>query len=124
MNFAKFLRTPILHQTSGRLLLEIRVTTKEELNDLEKVSLTVNLIQKHVNSLMESNIALQKKCSELELSIDNHEQYSRRTCLRITDIPCEEKETSEEVLEKVKKLMKKQRLTFLQKSLTKFIVSV
>ena len=46
---------------------------KGEHSDLEKVSPTVNLLQKHVSSLMESNIALQEKCSELELSIDNNE---------------------------------------------------
>ena len=45
---------------------------------------------------------LYKKMFWLELSIDNNEQYSRRTCLRITNIPCEEKETSEEVLKKEK----------------------
>ena len=55
--------------------------------------------------MKESNIALQKKCSDLELSIDNNEQYSRSACLRITNIPCEEKETSEEVLNKVKKII-------------------
>ena len=54
--------------------------------------------------MKESNIALQNKCSDLELSIDNNEQYSRRTCLRITNITCEEKETNEEVLKKVKKI--------------------
>ena len=53
-----------------------------------------------MSSLKESNITLQRKCSDLELSIDNNEQYSRRTCLRTTNIPCEEKETSEEVLKK------------------------
>ena len=41
----------------------------------------------------------------VELSIDNNEQYSCRTCLRITSIFCEEKETSEEVLQKEKKLI-------------------
>ena len=87
---------------------EIREIIKEELSELEKVSLTVNLLQKHVSSLKESNIALQKKCSDLELSIDNNEQYSCRTCLRITNIPCEEKETTEEVLKKVKKLIKEE----------------
>ena len=49
-----------------------------------------------------------KKCSDLELSLDNNEQYSRTTCLRITSIPCEEKEASEEVLKKVKILIKKE----------------
>ena len=81
---------------------------KEELSKLERVSSTVNLLQKHVSSLKESNIALQKKCSDLELSIVNNEHYSRRTCLRITNIPCEEKETSKEVLKKVKKLIKEE----------------
>ena len=61
-----------------------------------------------MSSLKESNIAFQKKCSDLELSVDNNEQYSRRTCLRITNIPCEEKKTSEEVLKKVKKLIKEE----------------
>ena len=82
---------------------EIREIIKEELSHLEKVSLKVNLLQKHVSSLKESNIALQKKYSDLELSIDNNDQYSHRKCLRITNIPCEEKKTSEEVLKKVKK---------------------
>ena len=41
----------------------------------------------------------------VELSIDNNEQYSCRTCLRITSILCKEKETSEEVLQKEKKII-------------------
>ena len=87
---------------------EIREIIKEELSDLEKVSSTVNLAQKQVSSLKESNIALQKKCSDLELSIDNNEQYTGRTCLRIINISFEEKETSEEVLKKVKKVIKEE----------------
>ena len=39
---------------------EIRQIIKEELSELEKFSLIVNLLQKHVSSLKESNIALQK----------------------------------------------------------------
>ena len=102
---------------------EIREIIKEELSELEKVSLTVNLLQKHVSSLKESNIALQKKCSDLELSIDNNEQCSCRTCLRITNILREVKETSEEVLKKVKKLIKEEaKLTFLKKPLIEPIV--
>ena len=80
-----------------------------------------------MSSLKESNIALQKKkCFSLELSVENGEQYSRRTYLRITNIPCEEKDTREEVLKKLKKkkLMKKQRLTFLKKPLTELIMLV
>ena len=40
---------------------ENRKIIKEELSNLEKVSSTVNLLQNHVSSLMESNITLQKK---------------------------------------------------------------
>ena len=87
---------------------EIREIIKEELSELEKISSTVNLLQKHVSSLKESNNVLQKKCSDLELSINNNEQYIHRTCLRITDIPLEEKKRSEEVLKKVKKLIKEE----------------
>ena len=39
---------------------EIREIIKEELSDLEKVSSTVNLLQKHVSSLKEGNTVLQK----------------------------------------------------------------
>ena len=52
---------------------EIREIIKEELSDLEKVSSTVDLLQNHLSFLKESNIALQKKCSALELCIDNNE---------------------------------------------------
>ena len=60
-----------------------------------------------MSSLKESNIALQKnkKRFGLELSVENDEQYSHRTCLRITSIPCEEKGTREEVLKKLQKII-------------------
>ena len=37
--------------------------------------------------------------------VECNEQYSRRTWLRITNIPCEKDETSEKVLEKIKRLV-------------------
>ena len=58
-----------------------------------------------MNTLRESNVALQEKGRNLENLVECYEQYSRRTCLRITNIPCEKDETSEKVLEKVKKLI-------------------
>ena len=63
------------------------------------------MLQKHVTSLKQSNIELQKRCSDLEVFVDNNEQYGRRTCLRITNMPCEENESSEYVPRKVKKLI-------------------
>ena len=84
---------------------EIRQIIKEELKEIEKLSSTVSLLQKHVNTLRESNVALQEKCNNLEHLVECNEQYSRRTCLRITNIPCEKDETSEKVLEKIKRLV-------------------
>ena len=84
---------------------EIRQIIKEELKEIEKLSSTVSLLQKHVNTLRESNAALQEKCNNLEHLVECNEQYSRRACLRITNIPCEKDETSEKALEKIKRLV-------------------
>ena len=90
---------------------EIRQIIKEQLKDIKKLSSTVSLLQKHVNTLRErerereSNVALQKKGKNLEHLVECNGQYSRRTCLRITNIPCEKDETLEKVLEKVKRLV-------------------
>ena len=67
--------------------------------------MTVTLFQKHVNVLRKSNVALQEKCNNLEHLVECNEQYSRRSCLRITNVPCEKDKTSVKVLEKVKKLV-------------------
>ena len=44
---------------------ETRDIIKEEFSDPEKVSSTVNLLQKHVSSLMKSNIVLRKNILNL-----------------------------------------------------------
>ena len=41
---------------------QIRQIIKEELQEIEKLSSTVSLLQKHVNTLRESDVALQVKC--------------------------------------------------------------
>ena len=53
--------------------------------------------------MLESTVSmLQNNVNVLKQSADTNEQYSRRTCLRITGIPPAENESSDEVLEKVK----------------------
>ena len=84
---------------------EIRRIIKEQLKEIEKLSLTVSLLQKHVDILRESNVALQEKSKNLEHLVECNEQYSPRTCLRITNIPFEKDKTSKKVLEKFKKLV-------------------
>ena len=45
---------------------EIKLIIKEDLKEIEKLSLTVSLLQKHVNTLRESNVTLQEKYQNLE----------------------------------------------------------
>ena len=53
--------------------------------------------------VLEENAAYHEKRYELlERRLDDSEQYSRRTSLRINGIPIQEKETSDECLQKVK----------------------
>ena len=47
----------------------------------------------------------QKRINKLENDSEELEQYDRRLCIRIEGVPSAEKETSEEVLEKVKCLV-------------------
>ena len=55
----------------------------------------------HVNVLKERTEGLQEKYSNLEHLVKCNDHYARRTCLRITNIPCEKDGMSEKVLEKV-----------------------
>ena len=51
-------------------------------------------------------MALQEKCNNLEHVVEcDGYIYSRSTCLAITNIRCEKDETTDNVLEKVKKLV-------------------
>ena len=74
---------------------EIGQITKEELKEIEKLSSSVSFLQKHVRILKESNVALQEKYSNLEHLVKCNNHYSRWTCLRISNIPCEKDGLSE-----------------------------
>ena len=80
---------------------EIKQIIKEDLKEIEKISSTVCLLQKLVNKLKKSNVAFQKKCSNLKHLMECNEQHSWRTCLKINNIPCEKNETSEKLFGKV-----------------------
>ena len=84
---------------------EIRQIIREEQNETGKLSLNVTLLQKHVITLTESNVALQEKCINLEHLVKCDEQYGRKTCLRMNNIPSKTNETSKKVREKVRKLV-------------------
>ena len=90
------------------LKYEIREIIKKELSDLENISAMVNLLQKHVSSLLESNIALQIKFSNnlsfqltIMSSIVAEHVLESLTYLVKKSKPMR----NEEVLKKVKKLI-------------------
>ena len=67
-----------------------------KVNDkIEKLDSTVSMFQTHVNLLKQQN-------DDLMLKFDDTEQYWHRLCLRIDGILCEDTETADDVLDKVK----------------------
>ena len=87
---------------------EIREIIKKELSDLENISATVNLLQKHASSLLESNIALQIKFSvnlSFQLTIMSG-IVAEHVLESLTYLVKKSKPMrNEEVLKKVKKLI-------------------
>ena len=87
---------------------EIREIIKKELSDLENISATVNLLQKHASSLLESNIALQIKFSvnlSFQLTIMSS-IVAEHVLESLTYLVKKSKPMrNEEVLKKVKKLI-------------------
>ena len=79
---------------------EVKGFIKQQDNNIAKLESTVALLQTHVTGLKEENDQLRMHCEE-------NEQYSRRLCLRIEDIPIEEEETSKDVFNKVNALIEK-----------------
>ena len=73
---------------------------KTETNKMmEKLKSTSVMLQKHVKNLKRSNEELQKKREE-------HEQYGRRLCLRITGLTKKTKEDTNDVLNQARDLFK------------------
>ena len=67
---------------------KIKTETNKKMDELKPTSA---MLQKHVKNLKRLNEELQKKCKE-------HEQYSRRLCLRIKGVPKKNKEDANDVL--------------------------
>ena len=84
---------------------DIKKLVREEIKEVEKLNSTVAVLQTHVENLKAQNTQLQERCLLSEKKIDELEQYGRRLCLRVTGVPTEENESSDNVLEKVKDLI-------------------
>ena len=78
------------------LITEIKLLIQLE---VEKV------VKKQKEEFDESVIKLQERITTLEQEKDDLEQYGRRVCVRIDDVPVESEETAESVFEKVGKFL-------------------
>ena len=78
------------------LITEIKLLIQLE---VEKV------VKKQKEEFDETVIKLQERITSLEQQKDDLEQYGRRVCVRIDDVPVESEETVESVFEKVGKFL-------------------
>ena len=86
---------------------EIRQEIMKEVNEIidsqngkiNQLESTVALLQQHVSALKHTQNENSKK-------VEDNEQYGRRLCLRIHGIPCQENETSANVLSIVNNIIK------------------
>ena len=92
-------KTSIVEEVSNELKKEVKSIMKLHLDSIEKLESTVSMLQQHVEILKQ----------QTKINLNNNEeleQYGRRLCLRLDGMPCEEKETSDLVYEKVKNIIK------------------
>ena len=92
------IKIDFLTEIKEQIKNEVAAAINNEIKKCEEIESTVAMLQQHVREY-------QKQINKLEDDSEELEQYGRRLCLRIEGVPSVEKETSEEVLEKVKCLV-------------------
>ena len=92
------IKIDFLTEIKEQIKNEVAAAINNEIKKHEELESTVAMLQQHVREY-------QKQINKLEDDSEELEQYGRRLCLRIEGVPSAEKETSEEVLEKVKCLV-------------------
>ena len=77
----------------------------------EEISKIIDKLEVKIHQLCQDKSFLQEQISELKkqnrtiaASCEETEQYSRRLCLRIDGVPSVDRETSSDVLEKLKEI--------------------
>ena len=91
------LKNDFLTEIKEQIKNEVTAAINNEMKKREELESTVSMLQQHVREY-------RKRINKLEDDGEELEQYSRRLCLRIDGVPSTDKETSDEVLEKVKSL--------------------
>ena len=91
------LKNDFLTEIKEQIKNEVTAAINNEMKKREELESTVSMLQQHVREY-------QKWINKLKDDGEELEQYGRRLCLRIDGVPSTDKETSDEVLEKVKSL--------------------
>jgi len=83
------LKNELVDEIKKQILSEVKAILDKKDKKIEELCSTVAMLQEHVKVL--------------KINVNDNEQYGRRLCLRVDGIPCAEKETAEEVLDKLKR---------------------
>ena len=93
--FEKSFSLKILNGIKDEVSSAVSEAIKLQNEKITQLESTVELLRDHIKSLKLNQLAVTKKCND-------NEQYGRRLCLRFGGLECEENETADHVLEKVK----------------------
>ena len=87
-----------LNEFKNELITEIKLLIKLEVDEA---------LKKQKEEFDSGLTQLEKRITKLENDNDDLEQYGRRVCLRIKDVPVANEETAKEVFKKTENLLKK-----------------
>ena len=106
--FKTYIISELTESVKHIIQTEIQGILKGYKDQLERVTSTVEMLQQHVSNLKRENSVLQDKAKvyrqEFDSRCDESEQCSRRLCLGVKNIKKSDNETSEVVLESIRKL--------------------
>ena len=87
-----------MNEVKDELLTEIKLLIKSEVDEA---------LKKQKEEFDSAFTQLEKRITKLENDNEDLEQYGRRVCLRIEDVPVANEETAEEVFKKTENMLKK-----------------
>ena len=87
-----------MNEFKDELLTEIKLLIKSEVDEA---------LKKQKEEFDSAFTQLEKRITKLENDNEDLEQYGRRVCLRIEDVPVANEETAEEVFKKTENMLKK-----------------
>ena len=106
--FKTYIISELTESVKHIIQTEMQGILKGYKDQLERVTSTVEMLQQHVSNLKRENSVLQDKAKvyrqEFDSRCDESEQCSRRLCLGVKNIKKSDNETSEVVLESIRKL--------------------